>query len=403
MKLYRNIALGVVDGLERIFDKEEALRPVLSQLLKQNKKWGSRDRRLLGEAILDIVRWKRSYSFVGALKENSKNYNWELVGVWMLTKGTELPDWDEFSEIKGLKITWPLDPLTNALTIRESLPDWLDEMGIEAFGDAIWEKESHALNSPSSLVIRCNTLKQDPIKLQKQLKKEYDIESIQSKEIPETLLLKEHKNLLQNPLYLQGAFEIQDANSQRVAHLVNPQKGGTVVDACAGSGGKSLHLATLMQNKGVVYAMDPQENKLEQLLKRAERNGITSIQVHPHNDIDFFTLHQGKIDAVLIDAPCSGLGVLRRNPAAKWQMNPEKIKALEILQQEILHKNAPLVKKEGTLVYATCSIFPNENQNQISRFLKTEIGAEFKLIKEQTFLTHQSTFDGFYIAQLQKI
>ena len=84
-------------------------------------------------------------------------------------------------------------------------------------------------------------------------------------------------------------------------------------------------------------------------------------------------------------------------------MNPEKIKALEILQQEILHKNAPLVKKEGTLVYATCSIFPNENQNQISRFLKTEIGAEFKLIKEQTFLANQSTFDGFYIAQLQKI
>ena len=184
---------------------------------------------------------------------------------------------------------------------------------------------------------------------------------------------------------------------------MNPQKGGTVVDACAGSGGKSLHLATLMQNKGIVYAMDPQENKLEQLLKRAERNGITSIQVHPHNDVDFFTLHQGKIDAVLIDAPCSGLGVLRRNPAAKWHMNPEKIKALEILQQEILHKNAPLVKKEGTLVYATCSIFPNENQNQISRFLKTEIGAEFKLIKEQTFLTHQSIFDGFYIPQLQKI
>ena len=103
-----------------------------------------------------------------------------------------------------------------------------------------------------------------------------------------------------------------------------------------------------------------------------------------------------------IDAPCSGLGVLKRNPAAKWQMNPERIGSLEQLQQQILEKNAVLVKNGGALLYATCSIFPNENQDQISRFLRTEVGSVFTLEKEQSFLTHQTGFDGFYIARLKK-
>jgi 16S rRNA (cytosine967-C5)-methyltransferase len=111
----------------------------------------------------------------------------------------------------------------------------------------------------------------------------------------------------------------------------------------------------------------------------------------------------GTADIVLIDAPCSGLGVLKRNPAAKWQMNPERIEALKQLQQQILEKNAVLVKNGGALLYATCSIFPNENQDQIRHFLKSEVGSVFTLEKEQRFLTHQTGFDGFYIAILKKI
>ena len=402
MKLYRNIALGIVDGLERILEKQEALRPTLSQILKQNRKWGSRDRRQLGEAILDIIRWKRSYTNSADLKVDSKNYYWNLLGTWMITKNMSLPNWEEFSEIQELKIIWPLDPKTTERKIKQSIPDWLDSLGVESFGESIWEKESQALNAVAPLVLRCNTLKQDPLTLQNRLIKEFDIQTIQSKEIPETLVLEKHIKISQNPIYLEGAFEIQDENSQRVAHWVNPKIGDIIVDSCAGSGGKSLHIAALMQNKGTIFALDPNEKKLKQLHLRALRNGVSNIQTSTTDNTEFFTEHHEIGDVVLVDAPCSGLGVLRRNPAAKWHMNPNKIKALEISQQEILQKNAPLVKKGGALVYATCSIFPNENQQQIVRFLESEIGKEFELIKEETFLTHQTNSDGFYLARLQK-
>ena len=402
MKIHRNIALGVVEGLRQILEKKQALRPSLSQLLKQNRRWGSRDRRQLGEAVLDCIRWKRTYAYLGNLDSQSEYFFWELLGIWMLTKEMILPEWEELSSIKELKISIPLNLETTDRKIRTSLPDWLDVLGIENYGETIWEKESQSFNTPAALVLRNNTLKQDSVSLKKQLEKDFTIKSTEVADIPQALFLDKHYKLNQNPLYLNGAFEIQDANSQRVAHWVNPQSNHLIVDACAGSGGKSLHMAAMMQNQGRIFALDPHPIKLDQLKIRAKRNGISNIQTLDTHTPDFFNQQQGTADVVLIDAPCSGLGVLRRNPAAKWHMNPEKIKKVELLQRDILQKNAPLVKKGGALVYATCSIFPNENQYQIKHFLETDLGSEFELIKEETYLTHQTGFDGFYLARLEK-
>ena len=402
MKIHRNIALGVVEGLRQILEKKQALRPSLSQLLKQNRRWGSRDRRQLGEAVLDCIRWKRTYAYLGNLDSQSEYFFWELLGIWMLTKEMILPEWEELSSIKELKISIPLNLETTDRKIRTSLPDWLDVLGIENYGETIWEKESQSFNTPAALVLRNNTLKQDSVSLKKQLEKDFTIKSTDVADIPQALFLDKHYKLNQNPLYLNGAFEIQDANSQRVAHWVNPQSNHLIVDACAGSGGKSLHMAAMMQNQGRIFALDPHPIKLDQLKIRAKRNGISNIQTLDTHTPDFFNQQQGTADVVLIDAPCSGLGVLRRNPAAKWHMNPEKIKKVELLQRDILQKNAPLVKKGGALVYATCSIFPNENQYQIKHFLETDLGSEFELIKEETYLTHQTGFDGFYLARLEK-
>ena len=402
MKIHRNIALGVVEGLRQILEKKQALRPSLSQLLKQNRRWGSRDRRQLGESVLDCIRWKRTYVYLGNLDSQSECFFWELLGIWMLTKEMILPEWEELSSIKELKISIPLNLETTDRKIRTSLPDWLDVLGIENYGETIWEKESQSFNTPAALVLRNNTLKQDSVSLKKQLEKDFTIKSTEVADIPQALVLDKHYKLNQNPLYLNGAFEIQDANSQRVAHWVNPQSNHLIVDACAGSGGKSLHMAAMMQNQGRIFALDPHPIKLDQLKIRAKRNGISNIQTLDTHTPDFFNQQQGTADVVLIDAPCSGLGVLRRNPAAKWHMNPEKIKKVELLQRDILQKNAPLVKKGGALVYATCSIFPNENQYQIKHFLETDLGSEFELIKEETYLTHQTGFDGFYLARLEK-
>ena len=188
MKIHRNIALGVVEGLRQILEKKQALRPSLSQLLKQNRRWGSRDRRQLGEAVLDCIRWKRTYAYLGNLDSQSEYFFWELLGIWMLTKEMILPEWEELYSIKELKISIPLNLETTDRKIRTSLPDWLDVLGIENYSETIWEKESQSFNTPAALVLRNNTLKQDSVSLKKQLEKDFTIKSTEVTDIPQALV-----------------------------------------------------------------------------------------------------------------------------------------------------------------------------------------------------------------------
>jgi len=368
MKLHRNTALGIVQGLEQILQEKKALRPTLNQLLKQNRKWGSRDRKWVGEGVLEIVRWQRKFSEMGSLDPKSKFYFWNLLGVWILSKGITLPEWDEFSELDSKKITLDLDPKSTPLKILESLPDWLDDLGVRTFGETLWKKEIQSLNTTAPLVLRVNTLKTTPEKLHSFLKTKHQIESTFIAALPEALVLSKHQKLTHTDAYKKGWFEIQDANSQRVAHFADPKPGMSVLDACAGGGGKTLHLAALMQNQGTIVAMDPYEKKIKQLEARVQRNGVT----------------------------------IRRNPAAKWHMTPKRIEELILLQQEILQTYAGQVSKGGSLVYATCSIFPEENQNQVQNFLNSDSGKDFQLEKEETFLTHTTQGDGFYMAKMAK-
>jgi 16S rRNA (cytosine967-C5)-methyltransferase len=401
MKLHRNIALGIVEGLQQLFEEKQNLRTVLNQQLKKNRKWGSRDRRLLGEVLLDCVRWKRTYMELGGLHYNSFYFFWELMGVWILSKTHPLPDWIEFKNLQKLNIPFVLNPKIKKRAIRESIPDWLDQMGVDELGLDFWEKEIKALNSASPLVIRANSLKTQPIKLQSQLQKEFKIECQTLQYFPEALLLDKHQRVTHLKPYQKGLFEVQDANSQRVAQWVNPSKGMKIIDACAGAGGKTLHMAALMENQGTLIAVDTYPKKLEQLKKRVQRNGVTIVTTQDANTDSFFDQEYQQADAVLIDAPCSGLGVLRRNPATKWHLNPDRVDELKKLQQYILRRNAPLVKQGGTLVYATCSILPSENQKQVQDFLSSEQGSRFQLEKQQTFWVHETGFDGFYIAKMK--
>jgi 16S rRNA (cytosine967-C5)-methyltransferase len=174
-----------------------------------------------------------------------------------------------------------------------------------------------------------------------------------------------------------------------------------VIDACAGAGGKSLHMASIMKNKGEIIALDPFDNKLKELNNRAIRNGIDIIRTLNTSNKNLISNIIGKADRVLIDAPCSGLGVLKRNPDAKWNMTPKKIKDLIKVQDILLEEWSKYLKKGGELIYATCSIFKNENTNRIKTFLKSESGKNFKIVKEKTFFSYSTGFDGFYIAQLK--
>ena len=172
-----------------------------------------------------------------------------------------------------------------------------------------------------------------------------------------------------------------------------------VCDVCAGAGGKTLHLSCLMENKGKIIAMDINQYKLNELRKRSKRNGAFNIQTKLIDNLKSVKKLYGKFDRLLIDAPCSGLGVLKRNPDAKWKLNLDFIQRVREKQLNILKKYSPLLKKGGKLVYATCSILPSENEIQIKKFLKSEEGKNFDF-EDENKINPSDGFDGFYMARL---
>jgi 16S rRNA (cytosine967-C5)-methyltransferase len=196
-------------------------------------------------------------------------------------------------------------------------------------------------------------------------------------------------------------FEVQDASSQLVAAYLDVQPGMKVVDTCAGAGGKTLHLASLMENKGQLIAMDIYESKLKKLKIRARRNGAHNIDTKVIDSTKPIKKLYNKADRVLIDAPCSGIGVLRRNPDSKWKLQPEFLDEIRKTQQEILVQYSKMVKPGGKLVYATCSVLPSENQDQVKTFLKSN--TEFTFVSDQKILASESGYDGFYMALLERI
>lgn len=231
---------------------------------------------------------------------------------------------------------------------------------------------------------------------------EEGIETNPIRNYPEALELKERANIFKTKAFQDGLFEVQDANSQRVAELLDVKPGMRVVDTCAGAGGKTLHLAALMENKGQIIALDIYGNKLKELKRRAKRAGAHNVETRSIDSTKVIKKLYNSADRVLIDAPCSGLGVLSRNPDAKWKLEPDFLEKIKNTQLEILEKYSRILKDGGKMVYATCSILPSENEKQVQKFLKTESGKNFKLLKEKKILSSESGYDGFYMALLQK-
>ena len=402
MRIHRNLSFAVVDGLMLIFNEGQYADKVIQQLLKRDKRWGSRDRGFVAETVYDIVRWKRLYAEIAEVKEPFDRDNiWRLFAVWATLRGIKLPDWPYFEGTPTRKIKGRFDELSKTRKYRESIPDWLDDLGKKELGDAVWTKEMAALNQQAEVILRVNTLQTTKEKLQAELF-DLDIETDFLPDYPNALKLKERANVFQTEAFKNGAFEVQDASSQLVAEFLDVKPGMRVVDACAGAGGKTLHIASLMENKGQIIALDIYGNKLNELKRRAKRNGAFNIETRVIETTKVVKKLYDKADRVLIDAPCSGLGVLRRNPDAKWKLQPEFIEEIKKTQQEILQQYSRMVKPGGQLVYATCSIFPSENQNQVEAFLTSEVGKDFNFVKDKKVLSYKSGYDGFYMALLEK-
>ena len=400
MRLHRNLVLAVIKVLDGTFNQNFYADKTIEKILKSDKRWGSRDRGFIAETSYEIIRCKRLYSQISETKSPYKYGElWKMFSVWAVLKGIQLPNWKEFENTPTRRIKGKFDSLVKIRKFRESIPDWLDKTGCDELGENRWTSELSALNKKANVIIRANSLKINVNDLRKELQKE-DIQVEKINEFPEALKLRERKNLFKTKAFQNGYFELQDASSQLVAPFLKAEKGMKICDVCAGAGGKTLHLSAITENKGQIIAMDIFKNKLFELKRRAKRNNAFNIETRLiENNKSIKRLH-GKIDRLLIDAPCSGLGVLRRNPDSKWKLSQNFLDKIKDTQQEILKRYSPMLKENGKLVYATCSILPSENELQIKRFLKTEQGKKFKVEDEKKISPAQSGFDGFYMARL---
>lgn len=391
MKMHRILAEAAAGITKSVFKEHKVLDHALAAAFEENPKWGKRDRGFIAETVFEVVRWRRALGFLA----DSEETNAMCAAQWV-RMGYEIPDWWTFKglgadEMKAREADLAAQPRA----VRESIPDWLDELGVAELGTA-WDAEISALNQRAPVFLRVNTLK---------LTREKAIEWLATQNViaaevpglPDALVLPPGKSL-PKPLRTDGRVEIQDGGSQLIAPLVDPQPGERIIDACSGAGGKSLHLAALMGNEGRVFGMDVDGKKLVELERRAKRAGATCVkakQITATTPVEF----AGIADRLLIDAPCSGLGTLKRQPDLKWRLKPAQLDRVRGIQKELLATYSAMLKPGGTLVYATCSILPSENRAAIDSLLET---GGFTLLSERPVSPAATGFDGFYAAALKK-
>ena len=403
--MHKGLVQATVDALKEIFINHRQAEKVVEATLKSNRKWGSRDRSFIAENTYEMVRWWRLITYtVGQGEISTSDQLWKVAGVWFLIKPlqlpeaqsyvTGLPDWEEFAGLLSEPILERYQQARQIRKIAQSIPDWMEETGLTELGDT-WDAELAASNRPAPITLRVNTLKSDLITVQDLLGKENTAILPGN---PEALVLQKRQNILNMEAYKDGLFEMQDAGSQLIAPFADPTPGQTIVDACAGAGGKTLHLAALMQNKGHITAMDIEERKLLELQKRATRNGVKNITTRLITPEAIQALNRSA-DRLLLDVPCSGMGVLRRNPDSKWKLTPQFLESIRKTQWHILSTYCQMVKKGGKMVYATCSLFPSESELQIQRFLQ-EYGTEWELEAQHRTSIAKDNQDGFYMARL---
>jgi 16S rRNA (cytosine967-C5)-methyltransferase len=398
-RLYRNLMEAVLSCTRQIFFDKKYADKAIERMLKSNSQWGARDRAFIAEYTYDMVRWWRLLQFISGVKENETGVKMHLLfaALWVWN-GNDLPDWEDFKGFDPEKMQRLFDDAQSYRKIRESIPDWLDALGERELG-AKWDAEIRALNNQADLVIRTNTLKISRPSLLRLLEDEH-IEATPLDDVKDAIVLHKRVNLFTTRFIKDGLVEVQDAASQLVAEYLEVEPGMRVIDACAGAGGKSLHLAALMQNKGRLISMDVEGFKLEELKKRARRAGVGNIETRVIESSKTIKRLHETADRLLLDVPCSGLGVLRRNPDAKWKMGLDFIVNIRKTQQDILQQYSAMLKPGGKMVYATCSILPSEDEQQVETFLAAN--PNFTLLSQDRISVAETGFDGFYMALLSK-
>ncbi|MBS4096343.1 MAG: RsmB/NOP family class I SAM-dependent RNA methyltransferase [Sulfuricella sp.] len=392
---------------------------VLSRYFRFNRDLGMADRAFIADNTYAILRRLRWLQLLAAPQLTPRRL---ALAALAKLQGLNLRELrplllEDEGEVEWLETVKAASLDDQPLAVRLDLPDWLLERLQTFLGDEEIVTLARGLQQAAPLDLRVNTLLASREGVSQALAAE-GMEAEATPYSPMGLRLKSKPALNKHPLFLTGKIEVQDEGSQLLGLLVAPRRGEMVADFCAGAGGKTLLLGALMQSLGRLYAFDVSEKRLSQLKPRLKRSGLSNIQpqlIANENDIKIKRL-AGKLDRVLVDAPCSGLGTLRRNPDLKWRQQPSDIEELTAKQANILNAAARLVKKGGRLVYATCSILPEENERIVEAFLATH--PEFTQLDCADLLKRQQVAlgtgknlrlypqvhgtDGFFAAVLEK-
>jgi 16S rRNA (cytosine967-C5)-methyltransferase len=388
----------------------------MESYFRAHRAMGVRDRAEVAETVYACLRHKRLYEYLADSSDARA-----LIAVQWLRAGLSARVLEDAyrGDARALATrVRTLDVATLPFAVRASLPDWLAERLLAQYGADDAAALADALNRPAPVDLRINTLKGKLPDVQQTLTDEgYACDPTPYS--PVGLRLRERGSVFRTPAFAAGLFEVQDEGSQLLSLLLEPRRGEMVVDFCAGAGGKTLHLGALMANSGTLYAFDVSAARLERLAPRARRAGLSNVRtvvIAHERDARVQRLH-GKIDRVLIDAPCSGTGTLRRNPDIKWRTI--NLPMLVETQQRILDAAAALLKPGGRLVYATCSLLAEESEDVVTRFRAAhpafvpvsvqEIFARRHVTALESaddgalrLLPHRHGTDGFYAVVLER-
>jgi 16S rRNA (cytosine967-C5)-methyltransferase len=403
-------ALGLVLRFEQPADA------VLNQYFRQHHALGPNDRAFVADAVYGVLRHKR------VLDHISNNGNarrlllgwlgrFSEVGVGDISPALKSAEVEAMDQLAGV----PLEPLP--IAVRTEFPDWVYERLAARLSEAELVALGHTLQEPAPLDLRVNTLRIDRETVLRTLA-ERGVQASVTPYSPVGLRVTGKPSINREQLFLEGAVEVQDEGSQLVSYLLAPTRHDLVVDFCAGAGGKSLMLGAMMHSQGRLYAFDVSAARLARLKPRLKRSGLSNL--HPHllrteHDPKVKRL-AGKIDRVLVDAPCSGLGTLRRNPDLKWRQSPEGVLEMRAKQASILASASTLVKPGGRLVYATCSLLAEENEDVVEAFLKEhreftplhcgkilrQQGIEIDVDERMRLWPHVHGTDGFFAAGFER-
>lgn len=399
MKIHKLLVDKIVVTLISIFTETIYADKAIERVFKDNRKWGSRDRRFFAESVYDCVRFRRRYWSLAGM--NDQDYldpkainDHSIFRLWLAyfkDKTGQTPEWAHQSAVQAINLSKTLP-----LAVEHSFPDWIVETFKQYYPND-YEKILKSLNDTAPIFLRVNEIKSNLDQVIKALKEE-DVSVEPVRQVPNALRLSEKKNVFSTQAFHKGFFEVQDGGSQMISLLMDVRPGMRVVDACAGAGGKSLHLASLMKNKGKIISLDINDRRLKELRGRATRNGVDIIEQKVIDSQKVIKRFENSFDRVLLDVPCTGAGVIRRNPDAKWKLKKDDLQNLIQTQREILGSYSQMMKKDGKLVYATCSLFPEENELQVKHFLAEN--PNWKLDNEFYVRPDTTPFDGFYAACL---